>query len=219
MIYYLQSCSYPYSGGDERSNEKIRDYLFSRGVFICGCCHYSQGLFKEGDTVLVICSNCADVTLENSPQVRVEGLYSYLVHDPDFPWPDCGGEEMVLQDAAGFREFPQLMRDVRTCMEKMNIKVVELPEGERLENCTFDGAKPYSMPSQRKRRMAPKRFEAAAKAVLPTPPGGILPLMQARAELYTTDRVAVYSGSAAKGVEMAGKAAVHVLKLLTRDLP
>lgn len=219
MIYYLQSCSYPYSGGDERSNEKIRDYLFSKGVFICGCCHYSQGLFKEGDRVLVICSNCAEVTLENSPQVKVEGLYSYLAHDPDFPWPDYGEEEMVLQDSAGFREFPQLMRDVRTCMEKMNIKVVELPEGERLENCTFDGAKPYSMPSQRKRRMAPKRFEAAAKAVLPTPPGGILPLMQARAELYTTDRVAVYSGSAAKGVEMAGKAAVHVLKLLTRDLP
>lgn len=219
MIYYLQSCSYPYSGGDERSNEKIRDYLFSKGVFICGCCHYSQGLFKEGDRVLVICSNCAEVTLENSPQVKVEGLYSHLIHDPDFPWPDYGGEEMVLQDAAGFREFPQLMRDVRTCMEKMNIKVVELPEGERLENCTFDGAKPYSMPSQRKRRMAPKRFEAAAEAVLPIPPGGILPLMQARAGLYTTDRVAVYSGSAAKGVEMAGKPAVHILKLLTRDLP
>lgn len=219
MIYYLQSCSYPYAGGDERSNEKIRDYLFSNGVFICGCCHYSQGLFKEGDRVLVICSNCADVTLENSPQVQVEGLYSYLIQDPDFPWPDYDGEEMVLQDAAGFHEFPQLMRDVRTCMEKMNIKVVELPEGERLENCTFDGAKPYSMPSQRKRRMAPKRFEAAAKAVLSIPPGGILPLMQERAGLYTTDRVAVYSGSAAKGVEMAGKTAVHVLKLLTRDLP
>lgn len=219
MIYYLQSCSYPYAGGDERSNEKIRDYLFSKGVFICGCCHYSQGLFKEGDRVLVICSNCAEVTLENSPQVKVEGLYSYLAHDPDFPWPDYGGEEMVLQDAAGFHEFPQLMRDVRTCMEKMNLKVVELPESERLENCTFDGTKPYAMPSQRKRRMAPKRFEAAAEAVLPIPPGGILPLMQARAGLYTTDRVAVYSGSSAKGVEMAGKTAVHILKLLTRDLP
>lgn len=219
MIYYLQSCSYPYAGGDERSNEKIRDYLFSKGVFICGCCHYSQGLFKEGDRVLVICSNCAEVTLENSPQVKVEGLYSYLAHDPDFPWPDYSGEEMVLQDAAGFHEFPQLMRDVRTCMEKMNLKVVELPESERLENYTFDGAKPYAMPSRRKRRMAPKRFEAAAEAVLPIPPGGILPLMQARAGLYTTDRVAVYSGSAAKGVEMAGKPAVHILKLLTRDLP
>ena len=63
MIYYLQSCSYPYAGGDERSNEKIRDYLFSKGIFICGGCHYSQGLFREGDTVLIICSNCAEVTL------------------------------------------------------------------------------------------------------------------------------------------------------------
>lgn len=70
MIYYLQSCSYPYAGGDERSNEKIRDYLFSKGIFICGCCHYSQGLFREGDTVLMICSNCAEVTLENSPKSR-----------------------------------------------------------------------------------------------------------------------------------------------------
>ena len=43
--------------------------------------------------------------------------------------------------------------------------------------------------------------------------------MEARAPLYTTDRVAVYSWSAGRGVEMAGKTAVHILKLLTRDLP
>lgn len=219
MIYYLQSCSYPYAGGDERSNEKIRDYLFSKGIFICGCCHYSQGLFREGDTVLMICSNCAEVTLENSPQVKVEGLYSYLANDPDFPWPDYGGEEMVLQDSAGFYEFPQMMADVRTCLTKMNIRVVELPEPERLANCAFDGAKPYAPPSPRKRKMAPLRMGAAAKAVLPVPDGGILPLMEARAPLYTTDRVAVYSWSAGRGVEMAGKTAVHILKLLTRDLP
>ncbi len=99
------------------------------------------------------------------------------------------------------------------------LRVVELPEPERLANCAFDGAKPYAPPSPRKRKMAPLRMGAAAKAVLPVPDGGILPLMEARAPLSTTDRVAVYSWSAGRGVEMAGKPAVHILKLLTRDLP
>lgn len=64
------------------------------------------------------------------------------------------------------------------------------------------------------------RFRDACFVLLPFyTDGGILPLMEARAPLYTTDRVAVYSWSAGRGVEMAGKTAVHILKLLTRDLP
>ena len=62
-------------------------------------------------------------------------------------WNLDSGEEMVLQDSAGFHEFPQMMADVRTCLTKMNIRVVELPEPERLANCAFDGAKPYAPPS------------------------------------------------------------------------
>ncbi len=217
MVYYLQSCSYPYAGGSERSNEQIRDYLYSKGVFICGCCHYSQGLFKPGDTVLVICSNCAEVTKEISPQVNLVGLYTYLLNDPDFPWPDYGGEEMTIQDSYSFREFPQMQRDVRTCMEKMNIKVVELDE--RYEDCQFDGPGRYAMPSKRKRGMAPKQMAAQAANVLPIPEGGILPLMEAQAQKCTTDRVAVYGWSAGRGIELGGGKAVHLLSLITRDLP
>jgi len=95
-----------------------------------------------------------------------------------------------------------MQRDVRTCMEKMNIKVVELDEC--YEDCQFDGPGRYAMPSKRKRGMAPKRMAAQAANVLPIPEGGILPLMEAQAQKCTTDRVAVYGWSAGRGIELGG---------------
>ena len=214
MIYYLQSCSY--TAYNERRNEKIRDYLASKGVFICGCCHYCGQLFKEGDTVLYICDSCVAVTEEVSPQVKTESLYSWLLKQPDFPWPDFGGKEMSVQDSWGFNIRPELQHNVRECMKKMNIVPVEIEDN--FEKNNYDGAGRYKMPSARKMKMAPKFFGEKGKKILPVPDEGIEETMKKFASRHTTDEVMTYSIGGKKGMITGGKEAYHILDLIVENL-
>ena len=214
MIYYLQSCSY--TAYNERRNEKIRDYLASKGVFICGCCHYQGSLFKEGDTVLYICDSCVAVTEEVSPMVKTESLYSWLLKQDDFPWPDFGGKVMSVQDSWGFNIRPELQHSVRECMKKMNIVPVEIENN--FEKNDFDGAGRYKMPSNRKMKIAPVFFGRKGEKILPMPREGFEETMKKFADRHTTDDVMTYSIGGKNGMITGGKNAFHILDLIVENL-
>lgn len=214
MIYYLQSCSY--TAYNERANEKIRDYLASKGVFVCGCCHYSYPLFHEGDTVLYICDSCVAVTEEVAPQIETRSLYGWLLEQEDFPWPDFYGKEMSVQDSWGFNIRPELQHHVRDVMKKMNLVPKEIENN--FEKNDFDGAGRYRLPSERKMKMAPQFFGKKAEQILPMPEEGLEATMKKFAEKHETEDVMVYSIGAKKGMDLGGKHGMHILDVLVENL-
>lgn len=214
MVYYLSSCTF--TSICNRTSEKIRDYLFQRGVNICGCCHYVQQQFQAGDTVLFVCDACSAVTAEHSPQVKLISLYRFLLEDPGFAWPDFGGESITLQDAWSLRHDQDTQEAVRTCLERMNFRIVELPENR--ENTQFEGAARYRRRSARKLRFAPVCMGEIDRQTLPEPEDGIEAEMKRNAARYTTSRVVAYTNNTLTGLRMGGVRAVHLLDLIARDL-
>lgn len=214
MIHYLSSCTF--TSICNRTSEKIRDYLFQKGVNICGCCHYVQNQFTEGDTVLFVCDACAAVTAELSPQVKLISVYRYLLEDPDFIWPNFHSETITLQDSWALRCDPDTQDAVRRCLEHMNFRIVELPENR--ENAQFEGAARYRHRSPRKLRFAPICMTEIDRQTLPEPQGGIEAEMKRNATRYSTPRVAAYTNNVLSGLRMGGVKGVHLLDLITRDL-
>ncbi len=214
MIYYLQPCTF--TGTNNRTSEKIRDYLAQQGVAICGCCHYSQGLFQPGDTVLFICDACAAVTGERAPQAKLDSVYRYLLDDEHFIWPNYGGEQITLQDSWALRNYPQVQEEVRDCLKRMNFTAVELPNN--WEKADFEGPARYKHRSQRKLSFAPTAMAAIDEQTLPEPKDGIQAEMQRHAAQYTTKRAVAYTNGTLGGIQMGGANGVHILDLITRDM-
>lgn len=96
MVYYEPSCKVKAAHPD--ASAKIQQYLREHDVTVVGCCRPSQKLYKTGDTVLYNCTSCALIVKEASPQAQSMSLYEYLLQDETFPWHDCKGEHLTVQD-------------------------------------------------------------------------------------------------------------------------
>lgn len=217
MIYYLPSCKY--KAAHPQSSQKIQRYLSGLpDVRIAGCCRVSQSLFAPGDTVLTNCTSCAAITDEVSPQAKECSVYEYLLGIPDFPWPDYAGEAITVQDCYRSRHKPAMMRAVRECLRRMDLRPVEL--AENLENTRFDGVFQFAPVAKGNLELAPAFFTPIQQSyVEPLPPEEQKKRMQEWVRQYRTDRVVVYCNSCLAGVRLGGANGVHLLDLITRDLP
>lgn len=217
MIYYLPSCRYKAAHVD--SSKKIQRYLSQKpDLQIAGCCRVSQHLFQEGDTVLTNCTSCAVITDEASPQAKEITVYEYLLQDPSFVWPDYHGEEITVQDCFRSRHKPEMMRAVRECLKRMNMVPVELEEN--YEKTRFDGVFQFSNVSESNLKLAPKYFSKLQEEYIEViPPEEQKERMTAWVSQYKTPRVVVYCNSCLKGVLLGGANGIHLLDLITRDLP
>ena len=217
MFVYLPSCNF--TAACPESSKKIKAYLAEKeGFRVAACCRPTQKTLTAEDTVLSVCLTCSAITREVSPQAREMSFWEYVLTDPDFPWPDFGGERMTVQDCWRARNKPELQRAVRACMRRMNLEPVELEEN--YEKTQFDGVWRFNEASYKRNiGIAPVYFtEVRDHGVDLLPPEEQKRRMEEWAKQYTTERVLTYCNACLKGVQMGGAEGVHLMELLTANL-
>lgn len=213
MFVYLPSCNF--TAGCPEASERIKRYMEERpNVRIAGCCRPEQQKLTPDDKVLTLCLFCASITQEVSPETGQMSIWEYLLQDKSFPWPDYGGEAMVIRDCRRARNNPVLLDAVRSCMERMNITPVELADNREASN--FDGVWPFNPVPQRNLDIAPEYFGKLRDQEME-----LLPQeeqrcrMEEQARQYTTKRVVCYCPACLKGVRLGGADGIHLMELVT----
>ena len=124
--YFFPSCKA--TAQFKQASKNARAYVKERlGVEPIGCCRPNHTKLAANDTAIVVCNNCALIIDENT-DANIEFLWEVIDRDPDFPFPDYGGERMTLQDCWIAFDRPAAHEAVRSLLRKMNVQVVELPE-------------------------------------------------------------------------------------------
>lgn len=213
MYVYLPSCNF--TRACPSASKKMQQYLRGQpDIKLSGCCRPTQQLLGPEDTALTVCLFCSAITQEVSPKTEQLSIWEYLLADVRFPWPDYGGERMVIQDCRRACNQPKLLDDVRRCMKRMNLVPVELAENREKSN--FDGVWPFESVPQRNLDIAPVYFGALRDYSMELmPPEEQQRRMVAWVCQYTTDRVAAYCPACLKGVRLGGANGVHLMELAT----
>lgn len=216
MYIYLPSCNF--TAACPAASERIQRYLSAQpNVRVAGCCRPMQEHLNQEDSVLTLCLFCAAITREVSPGVKQMSIWKYLLQDADFPWPDYSGEPMVIQDCRRARNDPELLDNVRRCMERMNITPVELADSR--DKSEFDGVWPFNPVPQRNLDIAPAYFGALRDhAMEPMPEEAQRLRMQERVQRYTTGRAVAYCPACLKGMRLGGATGVHLMELATNAI-
>lgn len=211
MIYYLPSCKV--KTRHKEASLKIQEYLNNNGVEVLGCCKLSQEIFKKGDTVITNCTSCAIITDECSPNVKEISLYEYLLEENSFKWPNYNGENITVQDCLRTIHKPQLQLAVRSCLEKMNIKPIEIKDN--FDKSRFDGLFCYRKMSDVNKKFAPVYFSEYEKEYVKKVEKDIgEEYMKEWCKQYTTDRIVVYCNSCLEGIKIGGANGVHLVELI-----
>ena len=216
MFVYLPSCKF--TAAHPEISKKLKAYFAGKPDFrVAGCCKPEQKKLEAGDTVIALCQSCEAITRENAPQVRVVSLWEYVLGDPDFPWPDFGGEPITVQDCWRARNNPALLDAVRACVKRMRFEPVEIAENR--EKTEFDGVWRFQQFTSAQMQVAPGFFgEVVEKYATPLPEEEQLRRMREWVGQYRTDRVVVYCNACLRGVRMGGANGVHLAALLAEKL-
>ena len=214
MFVYFPSCNFTRTFPNTSSAAK--EFMQKQGVRVEGCCRPGHKNLTAGEQALVVCQTCTMLIGERRPDIPMQSAWEYL-DGLEFAWPDYHGEEITIQDCWRARHKPALLDAVRLCMEKMNLRPVELAENR--ENTQFDGVWRFQPVAKKNLEIAPNYFgEVAATGLELLSPEEQKARMEAWVSQYTTSRVAVYCTACLKGAELGGAHAVHLLELLTANL-
>jgi hypothetical protein len=100
----------------------------------------------------------------------------------------------------------------------MNMRPVELEENHA--RTRFDGIYKYRRISDANLALAPKQYGRIQKEFIDVQPEDVQKAQMSEwVKQYRTDRVVVYCNSCLKGVQLDGADGVHLLELITADLP
>ena len=194
----------------------LKDYLAERfGVVSCGCCSVDYGRPAAGDEALFQCPTCGRILSESSRASLVCSVYELLLEDERFPWIDCGGEAMTVQDCWRSRHDRAFCDAVRACLKKMNVTAVELENN--YERADFCGPSMFRGINERYPRLAPQSLcEEWTFPALSEEEQRAKVLEHARC--WTTEKILVTCCGCAQGVEMAGRTPVHLIDLVASGL-
>ncbi|MBP3752350.1 MAG: hypothetical protein J6H20_06985 [Pyramidobacter sp.] len=214
-IFYFPGCKY--SARSPESSARLTAYLAGRfGAVAAGCCSADHARPERGDATLYQCPTCGLILNESGTAGTVRSVFELLLEDERFPWPDCGGEAMTVQDCWRSRKNAAFCDAVRECLRRMNVTIVELEQ--RYERADFCGPSLYKGPNPRYSKLAPQSLvNEWTHPVLSEDEQRARVLEHARD--WTTEKVLVTCIGCAQGVEMAGHTPVHLLDLLTAALP
>ena len=155
MLHYMPGC-------DVHSNhpeaiEKAIAYMQSKNAVIDTCCRNEDHLLEKEDTIVYNCTMCDMIFKEVFPETERKTFYRFALEDPDYPWVDHKGKALLIQDCWRSRDDEMLHSDIRRCMEKMNIQILELHNNREMND--FCGVWLFNdMPEDCMRR-APKVME------------------------------------------------------------
>ena len=210
MYWYIPGC-------DVRKNhpEAIADaisWMEKKGIPEGPCCRKDLSMLKNGDTVIVDCTQCSLLFSERTPGIRIQTLYEFLLNDTEYVWKDYAGNRLVLQDCLRMKNDPVIHSAVRSCLEKMNIRITELEHNR--DEADFCGVWLNNPPAEDCVRLAPGTFAELEKQ------RHILTLQEQKEKMETYvsalpgQPVAVYCNGCEKGIRLGGGTPVHMIELL-----
>lgn len=125
---YFPSCNF--TKASPEAAKRLRAYLKER-MPVAGCCRVDALAYPEGGRALYFCQACRETLEARAPgQFTLRNLFTYLIDDPAFPWPDYSGLTATVQDCWRDREHPEIFAAVRAALGRMGVKVVEMEENQ-----------------------------------------------------------------------------------------
>ena len=203
---YFPSCNF--TKASPEAAKRIRAYLRER-MPAAGCCRIDKLNYPQGSTALYFCQACRETLEKRVPgQFNLQNLFTYLVEDSAFPWPDYSGLTATVQDCWRDREHPEIFDAVRTALKKMGISVVEMKENR--EDSIFCGTLHFEP-------KAPENIALLAaqedKTISRMPEEVQVRLMREQVEKFPCEPAVTYCNRCAAGIRMAGGKAVHLMEL------
>ena len=213
MNYYIPGC-------DVRRNhpeavKKMEKWMNDHGVLSAPCCRKDLSFLKEGDMIVENCTLCELMLRERVPDTPFISLWEYLDRT-DFEWPDWQGKELTLQDCRRTTDNVHLQDAVRSVLNKMNLRIVEMEENR--EKSQYCGVWYNNPPAPDCAELAPVIFAKLEEQRI------LLSLEEQKEKMkewikqYPTDEIAVYCNGCEKGIRLGGGKPLHLIELVTRDL-
>jgi len=196
------------------ASARLQDYLTRRwGVTTAGCCRVDRTTLTGEDSAVVVCNNCAAILEESSQAGAISFVWELIDRDPDFPFPDYGGEEITVQDCWLSVERRSVQDTVRSLLRKMHLQPVE--QADNYERTRFCGVNLLSPCNPSNAKLAPRRYEGGRSPMFrPMSPAEQESFFRRHCADITTRRVACYCKFCTEGIRTGGKAGVHLLELL-----
>ena len=196
------------------ASARLLEYLTDRwGVTAAGCCRVDHPSLTAEDVAVAVCNNCAAILEESSSVGQIRFVWELIDSDPDFPFPDYGGETITVQDCWLAVDRRQVQETVRSLLRKMNLQLAEQPES--YEKTRFCGVNLLSPCSESNARLAPRRYENGRSPMFrPMTPEQQAAFFRRHCAAIDTRRVACYCKFCTEGIRAGGKEGVHLLELL-----
>lgn len=211
MIWYLPGC-------DVRTKhpeavQKLSSHLHKSDINELICCRKDISDLHNGDTLLINCTQCHMIMDERTPHVQLLYTFEYVLHDPTWEWPNYQGLTMSLQDCWRMRNNRTMLEAIRTCLEKMNIHVIELEHN--YEKADFCGVWLNNPANKECVRVAPNTFADLETYRHLLSPEDQVKKMQDYVSQFKTKDIIVYCSGCEKGIQMGGGHAIHLIDLIT----
>ncbi|MFR5901521.1 MAG: hypothetical protein ACLUIO_18840 [Neglectibacter timonensis] len=205
---YFPSCNF--TKASPEAAKRLRAYLKEK-MPVAGCCRIDSTSYPAGNTALYFCQACRE-TLEAKPenQLILENLFVWLDRQEDYPWPDYKGLTVNIQDCWRDREHPEIFQGVRSVLQKLNVRAVELTENRER---SFYCGNLHIQPEKPENIALLKRW--------PDTPLYRLPediqkqLMAEQVEKYTCPLTVAYCNRCTAGILLGGGRGVHLMELAT----
>ncbi len=212
MYIYYPSCNFRKRLPEAAA--KVEAYMKTQpDVVIAGCCHLTNDLPKEGDTIVTVCLSCMRTLDELRSDIPQISLYEFLLTRKDLVFPDYEGEEITLQDCFRARGKHELHEAVRECLRRMNFTIREMELSR--DEAEYDGSFRLHAPYPQNLREAPKYYGEYLPQYLTILPKEEWPdVYKKQVDLITTKRVAGYCNVCVPSLKEAGADAVHVADLI-----
>lgn len=206
MLYYQPSCSF--TAMDPASAKHFLEYTRAKEIKTRACCKFDKNVLGEEDTALYFCQACREQM--ESQGFHTESLWQYIDQDENFIFPQYSGEEYVILDCWRDREHPEIHKAVRSLLEKMNIRYIELPHNR--ENSDFCGTLHFETELYRNEVPSFDHVSHFGKEMERK-------LMEEKVSQLGGRPVITYCARCYKGILAGGGHPVHLMTLLTSNDP
>lgn len=208
---YFPGCKYTAHAPDNSAALGI--YFMKKGASVAGCCSTDHAKLTAEDTAIYSCNTCHAILQESAPQAKLRSVWEVLARDDRFLWPDYGGKSVILQDCWRIRENRPMQDALRTVLQRMNCKVIEL--GENYAQANFCGTTLLKPPSPRYETLAPVRFlQNAGDKFQPHTQEEQVAQMQEYCRRFGSDTVVCYCTGCLEGLRIGGANVIHCMDMV-----
>ena len=209
-LFYYPSCKF--IARFPEAGTKIKSYLAGR-YEPKGCCRADLASITSDDTIVYICNSCAAFFEERTLAREVVSIWELIANDKNFPFPKHENKRMSVQDCWRTYDNATLQNAVRKILSVMNIEVVE--QKSNREKTKFCGKSLYEPLPKGYEALAPKRLVKNAQGlfVSHTEEEKAL-LMKEHCQAIETDDVVCYCLACMNGINVGGKAGIHLAELV-----